>query len=727
MTLGQVAPTAEDAISMLQGELTTLKHLYQARLLELYDAVRTATQQVVDIQSVFPQATPKAPAPSSNISVTPELFPNKNESDGLEPKLLDLFRESLFSEKERKVEGLMAELAETQAVLQTTDSKLSSKLSETSNASVLSGDYKTRYAELEVYAKQLRKENYHMRASLTKLKTEYGPYTELRERYDALEKRSKIKYDEYRRQLDELRATCNKLTTENSLLKHDERNVSSYKNELSETRLKLTEANNELQKCKGELSLAAYDAKMKDRQILALRSNITRESSARSSSDALEQEVRSQNKLLQDFQQTIKLQAAELENLRKASLAGAGASAGSATGAGVLDRAVEEKLDRVLYTLGAQANGCTTGANSDAAISLARHHELLKAEIDRTKREADIATRALLARAEEDMKRRINDARSKCSEKDAESKQAVVDATNKLTASHNAEISKLREELISVKSTLSLKTMDAERAVLNNQGLQSEVARLKDINNQILGEMDRCRTTIEFYEAQMRRQESIKASIRSTQTSVSEIRDIIKASVHIVKGFGSGMGSLFNVLLAQPSNQPKQSSNTSISDLMSTAGKGSGSVAKGRLVFSSTTVECTDFASFMRAYDVLVSQIGKLIIQMDASTRAAIVEELSYKFDAEKNSIIQVYEDNIAKLRGENEKYRKALALVRDQLKKEFSEILCRELSDTVEKFSSELADVRTDCNDLARTAEKHLSLRSKENAELKFVLNTKH
>lgn len=705
-----LSPTVEDIISMYCQQMNIMKEEYGRRLTELYATVSNSLEYVQGLHDIPPRTTTQFSGSHEPSKSKAERSDNNASFQGLtgsniNQHLLSVFRESLESEKELKIQVLTDELARTRGIVNVMENKLSESMGASQELSRELDEHKKQLQNNSTYTHNIKKRAASLEAELNSLQPQISSFNQLQDKLAGLEKRSKAKQDDYKRQLSTLKADVNKLESENALLKHDQVNVFQLRNELNDLRLKYNALYKEYQDLQNNHSIAQYELQAKTKALTAVKSasthQILKEKAASDSIKlAVDTELKDQRRLLSDLIEQVRQQGSDLKKLSNTS-----PEEMSAAIASVLSKH-QSSIDRLsaaaLSSGQVHSGGATfqsdsgylydyTGApiTQQTHISIARHTEAMRALEDEVWHRAESKYKTLLFNAESDLQRRLSEARDEFHQKEIQLKMQAQEALSKGTDKVQDEISKLREECINVKTLCSHKDLELERITYMLNAAQTEIARLQAANNDLLQSAESYRNSLEYHENISKQNISAKGLVKLCH---DELKEIKRRVLDLKK-------SQFS-----PSDWREDQR-----------------LGDAELLFSAIAGDLKLTSSDGGIAQVL-TPIGNMIKTSVEHIRQQTIQANDDKWLSQIHQIEDDYRNQIAYLMNDNEKLKQTIVALRERMQVEMVKLLGVELTDMHDRCATQLDNLKYEAEGMKTALDEFIRRRPQQLAEARLM-----
>lgn len=704
-----LSPTAEDIINMYCQQMNIMKEEYGRRLTELYTTVSNSLEYVQDLQDIPPCTTTqlsdshrhsksKAEKTDSNVTLQGRIGPNINQH------LLSVFKESLESEKELKIQVLTDELARTRGIVNVMENKLSESMGTSQELSRELDEHKKQLQNNTTYTHNIKKRAASLEAELNSLQPQIISFNQLQDKLVGLEKRSKAKQDDYKRQLSTLKADVNKLEAENTLLKHDQVNVFQLRNELNDLRLKYNTLYKEYQDLQNNHSIAQYELQAKTKALTAMKSasthQILKEKAASDSIKlAVDAELKDQRRLLSDLIEQVRQQGSDLKKLSNTSPEEMGAALANVLSKhqSSIDRLSAAALSSAPYSGGTTFQGDSgylydyTGApvSQQTHISIARHTEAMRALEDEVWHRAESKYKTLLFNAESDLQRRLSEARDEFHQKEIQLKMQAQEALSKGTDKVQDELSKLREECINVKTLCSHKDLELERITYMLNSAHAEISRLQTVNNDLLQSAESYRSSLEYHENISKQNISAKGMIKLCH---DELKEIKRRVLDLKKSHFS------------PSDWREDQR-----------------VGDAELLFSAIAGDMKLTSSDGGIAQVL-TPIGNMIKTSVEHMRQQTIQTNDDKWMVQIRQIEDDYRNQIAYLMNDNEKLKQTIITLRERMQVEMVKLLGVELTDMHDRCATQLDNLKYEADSMRAALNEFIKRRPQQLAEARLM-----
>lgn len=703
-------PTADDIISMYCQQMNIMKEEYSKRLSELYATVSSSLEYVHGLQDIAPHSTTHLPSSRRPVGSATE---KSDEDIGFQGKigsninqhLLSVFRESLESEKELKIQILTDALARTKGIVNVMENKLCESMGASQELNKELDEHKKQLQSNSAYIHSIKKRAAGLEAELNSLQPQISSFNQLQDKLAGLEKRSKAKQDDYKRQLSTLKADVNKLESENALLKHDQINVFQLRNELNDLRLKYNALYKEFQDLQNTHSIAQYELQAKTKALTAVKSasthQILKEKAASDSIKlAVDAELKDQRRLLSDLVEQVRQQGSDLKKLSSTS-----PEEMSAALASILSKH-QTNIDRLsaaalgsgqTYSGGTTFHGDSnylydyTGApvTQQTHISIARHMEAMRALEDEVWHRAESKYKTLLFNAESDLQRRLSEARDEFHQKEIQLKMQAQEALSKGTDKVQDELSKLRDECINVKTLCSHKDLELERITYMLNAAQAEITRLQTINNDLLQSAESYRNSLEYHENLSKQSISAKGLVKLCH---DELKEIKRRVLDLKKTQFS------------PSDWREDQR-----------------LGDAELLFSAIAGDLKLTSSDGGLAQVL-TPIGNMIKTSVEHIRQQTLQANDDKWMAQINQIEDDYRNQIAYLMSDNEKLKQTILVLRERMQVEMVKLLGVELTDMHDRCATQLDNLKYEAEGMKAALDDFLKKRPQQLAEARLM-----
>lgn len=705
-----LSPTADDIINMYCQQMNLMKEEYGKRLSELYATVSSSLEYVQTLQDIVPYnntqlSSSRAPSGPSTEKSDGGVTPQGHIGSSISQHLLNVFRESLESEKELKIQVLMDDLARTKGIVNVMESKLCESMGTSQKLTRELDEHKKQLQNTSTYTHSIKKRAASLEAELNSLQPQINSLTHLQDKLIGLEKRSKAKQDDYKRQLSTLKADVSKLESENALLKHDQVNVFQLRNELNDLRLKYNVLYKEYQELQSTHSIAQYDLQAKTKTLTAMKSanthHILKEKAASDSIKlAVDAELKDQRRLLSELVEQVRQQGSDLKKLSSTSPEEMGVAL-----ANILSKH-QTNIDRLsvaalgsgqVYSGGTPFHGdpnylydyTGTPVTQQTHISIARHTEAMRALEDEIWHRAESKYKTLLFNAESDLQRRLSEARDEFYQKEIQLKRQVQEALSKGTDKVQDELSKLREECASLKTLCSHKDLEMDRLTHMLNAAQEDIARFQTANRDLLQSAESYRNSLEYYENLSKQSISARGLIKLCH---DELKEIKRRVLDLKKTQFS------------PSDWREEQR-----------------VGDAELLFSAIAGDLKLTFSDGGLAQVL-TPIGNMIKTSVEHIKQQTIRINDEKWMAQIHQMERDYGDQIAYIMNDNEKLKQTIIALRERMQVEMVKLLGVELTDMHDRCATQLDNLKYEAESMKTALDEFLKNRPHQLAEARLM-----